>query len=205
MKIFFYFLCLFFLVTLNANSEKISKIEIQGNKRISNETIKLFSGVNEFKDKSLTENDLNQLLKQLYETNFFQNVNINLKNNILTINVIENPLIQNVKFEGIKNKKILEFLNEQIQLKERTSYLKNKIKSDEAIILNALKGSGYYFVKVVSKINKNNNNTVDIIYEVDLGEKAHIKKIKFIGDKVFKDGKLKKIIISEEGRFWKFI
>ena len=205
MKIFFYLLSIFFLVTLNANSEKISKIEIQGNKRISNETIKLFSGVNEFKDKSLTENDLNLLLKQLYETNFFQNVNINLKNNILTINVIENPLIQNVKFEGIKNKKILEFLNEQIQLKERTSYLKNKIKSDEAIILNALKGNGYYFVKVVSKINENNNNTVDIIYDVDLGEKAHIKKIKFIGDKVFKDGKLKKIIISEEGRFWKFI
>ena len=128
MKIIFYFLCLFFLVTLNANSEKISKIEIQGNKRITNETIKLFSGVNKFKNKSLSENDLNYILKQLYETDFFQNVNINLKNNILTINVIENPLIQSVKFEGIKNKKILQFLNEQIQLKERTSYLKNKIK-----------------------------------------------------------------------------
>ena len=205
MKIIFYFLCLFFLVTLNANSEKISKIEIQGNKRITNETIKLFSGVNKFKNKSLSENDLNYILKQLYETDFFQNVNINLKNNILTINVIENPLIQSVKFEGIKNKKILQFLNEQIQLKERTSYLKNKIKNDESIILNILKGNGYYFVKVSSKINKNNNNTVDIIYDVNMGEKAHIKKIKFIGDKVFKDGKLKKVIISEEGRFWKFI
>ena len=114
MKTFFYFLCIFFLVTLNANSEKISKIEIQGNKRISNETIKLFSGVNEFKDKSLTENDLNLLLKQLYETNFFQNVNINLKNNILTINVIENPLIQNVKFEGIKNKEDFYFVHSYI-------------------------------------------------------------------------------------------
>ena len=205
MKIFFYFLCLFLLLTLNANSEKISKIEIQGNKRITNETIKLFSGVDKFKDKSLSENDLNQLLKQLYETNFFQNVTINLKNNILTIKVIENPLIQTVKFEGVKNKKILKFLNEQIELKERTSYLKSKIKNDEATILNALKGNGYYFVKVVSKINENENNTVDIIYDVDLGKKGYIKKIKFIGDKIFKDGKLKKVIISEEGRFWKFI
>ena len=65
MKIIFYFLCLFFLVTLNANSEKISKTEIQGNKRITNETIKLFSGVNKFKNKSLSENDLNYILKQL--------------------------------------------------------------------------------------------------------------------------------------------
>ncbi len=205
MKIFFYLLCLFFLLTLNANSEKISKIEIQGNKRITDETIKLFSGVDKFKDKSLNDNDLNQLLKQLYETNFFQNVTINLKNNILTIKVIENPLIQTVKFKGIKNKKILEFLSEQIELKERTSYLKSKIKNDEAKILNALKGSGYYFVNVVSKINENENNTVDIIYDVDLGKKAQIKRIKFIGDKVFKDGKLKRIIISEVGRFWKFI
>ena len=205
MKIFFYSLCLLFLLSLNANSEKISKIEIQGNKRITDETIKLFSGVGKFKDKPLNDNDLNQLLKHLYETNFFQNVTINLKNNILTIKVIENPLIQTVKFEGIKNKKILEFLNEQIELKERTSYLKSKIKNDEATILNVLKTNGYYFVNVISKINENENNTVDIIYDVDLGEKAYIKKIKFIGDKVFKDGKLKRIIISEEGRFWKFI
>jgi len=205
MKIIFYFLCLLFLSTLNAYSEKFTKIEIQGNKRITNETIKLFSGIDKFKNQSVSENDLNQLLKQLYETNFFQNVNIILKNNILTIKVIENPLIQTVKFKGVKNKKILEFLNDQIQLKERTSYLKNKIKKDEATILNVLKTNGYYFVKVVSKINENDNNTVDIIYDVDLGEKAYIKKIKFIGDKVFKDGKLRKIIISEEGRFWKFI
>jgi len=205
MKIIFNFLFLLFLLTLNAYSEKVTKIEIQGNKRITNETIKLFSGIDKFKDKSLSENDLNQLLKQLYETNFFQNVNMILKNNILTIKVVENPLIQTVKFEGVKNKKILEYLSDQIQLKERTSYLKNKVKNDEAAILNVLKTNGYYFVQVVSKINENDNNTVDIIYEINLGEKAHIKKIKFIGDKVFKDGKLKKIIISEEGRFWKFI
>ena len=161
MKIIFYFLCLFFLVTLNANSEKISKIEIQGNKRITNETIKLFSGVNKFKNKSLSENDLNYILKQLYETDFFQNVNINLKNNILTINVIENPLIQSVKFEGIKNKKILQFLNEQIQLKERTSYLKNKIKNDESIILNILTQKKTW-VYALQQISQQQNHPVNI-------------------------------------------
>ena len=141
----------------------------------------------------------------MYETNFFEDVNIKLENNLLTISIIENPLIQNVRFEGVKNKDILEYLNEQIQLKKRTSYIKDNVKNDVSIIMNVLKGSGYYFAEVNSSIVENDNNTVDIIYNINLGEKAFIKKIKFIGNKVFKDGKLKRIIASEENRFWKFI
>ena len=205
MNKFIYFFIIFFLISFASHSEKISEIRIEGNKRITDDTIKLFSGVEKFKKKDLTDNDLNILLKQLYETNFFENVNISINNNVLIINVIENPLIQKVSFVGIKNKKLLEILNENIELKERTSYLKNNVKKDEAKINNILKGSGFYFAKVVSIINQNDNNTVDITYDITLGEKAYIKKIRFIGNKVFKEGKLKKVIASEEGRFWKFI
>ena len=130
---------------------------------------------------------------------------IEIENNKLIINLIENPLIQNVRFEGVKNKDILEFLNDQIILKKRTSYIKSNVKNDESIILNVLKGSGYYFAEVDSSVVENDNNTVDIIYNINLGEKAFIQKIKFIGNKVFKDGKLKRIIASEENKFWKFI
>ena len=61
------------------------------------------------------------------------------------------------------------------------------------------------FQNVSTKIKKNDNNTVDIIYNIKLGEKALIKNIKFIGNKVFKDNKLRKVIVSEEAKFWKFI
>ena len=61
------------------------------------------------------------------------------------------------------------------------------------------------FSDIVTKIITNDNNTVDIIYEIDLGKKAYIDKIKFIGDKKIKDRKLKRIIASEENKFWKFI
>ena len=56
-----------------------------------------------------------------------------------------------LRFEGVKNKDILEFLNEQIKLKKRTSYIKSNVKNDVSIILNVLKGSGYYFAEVDSK------------------------------------------------------
>ena len=205
MNRFFYFFLLFFIFTADAYSENFSEIKVLGNKRITNETIILFSGAENLRNKEINDNDLNNLLKKLYETNFFEDVNIKLENNLLTISIIENPLIQNVRFEGVKNKDILEYLNEQIQLKKRTSYIKDNVKNDVSIIMNVLKGSGYYFAEVNSSIVENDNNTVDIIYNINLGEKAFIKKIKFIGNKVFKDGKLKRIIASEENRFWKFI
>ena len=68
-----------------------------------------------------------------------------------------------------------------------------------------LKNSGFYFSSVTDKIVENQNNTVNVIFDVVLGEKAFIKKIQFIGDKVYKDRTLRGVIASEEDRFWKFI
>ena len=56
-----------------------------------------------------------------------------------------------------------------------------------------------------SKIIENNNNTVDLIFEIDVGDKAYISSIEFIGNKFYKDRLLRNIIASEENRFWKFI
>jgi len=90
-------------------------------------------------------------------------------------------------------------------MKEKSSFVENKVKKDEEKITNILRTNGYYFSKVVSKLKSNENNTVDLIFDIELGEKAYIKKITFIGDKKIKDKKLRKIIVSEEAKFWKFI
>ena len=68
-----------------------------------------------------------------------------------------------------------------------------------------MKRSGYYFSKVTSSYQDLGDNKINLIYDIDLGEKAVIKKIKFIGDKKFSDNKLRKIITSEESKFWKFV
>ena len=114
-------------------------------------------------------------------------------------------MIQSVIFNGIKNKGLIQNLKENILQKEKSSYLQSKVKEDQNRIINSLRINGYYFSKVEANIKRNDNNTVDIIYEIDLGEKALIRKIKFIGNKIFKDNKLRKVIISEEAKFWKFL
>ena len=203
MKIIFKSILILLFITISANSEIIKEIKVSGNKRVSSETIKIFSEININKDLSI--NQLNDVVKKLYSTNFFSNVEINVKKNILYISVVENPVIQTLKFEGLKNKRIIKLLKEQVEMREKNSFIENRVKNDEEKIINILRTNGYYFSKVIPKLKKNNNNTVDLIFEIELGDKAYIKKITFIGDKKIKENKLKKIIVSEETKFWKFV
>ena len=203
MKIIFKSILIIFIITISANSEIIKEIKVNGNKRVSSATIKIFSEIEVNSDLSV--NQLSDVVKKLYSTNFFNNVELIVEKNILYISVIENPLIQTLTFEGVKNKRIIKLLNEKIEMREKSSFIKNRVKNDEEKIINILRTNGYYFSKVTPKIKKNDNNTVDLIFEIDLGDKAYIRKITFIGNKKIKENKLKKVIVSEEAKFWKFV
>ena len=103
------FIILFsFIFIFAPRAEIINEINIEGNQRISNETIKMFAGVS-IKD-DLSEKNLNEILKKLYESNFFDLVSVKIINNSLIIKVKENPIIQNVNYEGIKSSELLEDL-----------------------------------------------------------------------------------------------
>ena len=102
-KLFFHLIILSIFLTLSSYSKNYEKIIINGNERISNETILVFSEISE--DKSLNENSINDILKKLYKSGYFKDVSVKIENNNLTINVLENPIIQTVFINGIKRKK----------------------------------------------------------------------------------------------------
>ena len=186
-----------------AYAEVIEKYEINGNDRISRETIILFSET-KIKD-NLDDGDLNEVLKKLYNTNFFKNVDVYISDGVLKISVFENPIIQSIKIEGIKSDDVVEGILDIMSLKDKNSYVDIFAKEDIKRVTNALKNTGYYFVDVKTSIKENDNSTIDLIYNIDLGKKAYIKKIKFIGNKIYKNKKLRTVIASEESKFWKFI
>jgi len=200
-----FLLTLFLFITVITPSfgEIVKKIEINGNERISKETIILFSKVNINDD--LKSNDINEILKRLYETNFFQNVVVNLKTKTLTIFVEENPIIENISYNGIKSETLKAKITKNLKLLPRSSYNEILLNDDKNQIKLSLRDSGYYFSKVNVQLVELKDKKVDIIFDIDLGQKAKIKKISFIGDKKFKDGKLRSLIVSEEFKFWKII
>ena len=201
--IFKIFVLLFFSIS-SLNSEIIKKIDISGNKRISNETVIIIGKISE--GKSYDENSLNEVVKNLYESNFFSDIKIFFDDGIIKINLVENPIIEDIQFTGIKNKTFLEEISNLMVLKNRMSFTEDQLKSDVNLIKNVLKSNGFYFAKVNTSINNNEKlNSVQLKIDIDRGKKARIKEIQFLGDKKIKDKKLLEVIASEEHKFWKFI
>ena len=195
-------LCLFFSV--NSLAEIIDDVKITGNKRLSKESIIIFSEIIFGEDYDVDK--LNVIFKNLYNTNFFKDIKISIKKNILIINIVENLIIEDIAFNGVKNKKIVEAITDISKLKSRSAYTNSALSNDVINVKNLLQNAGYYFADVKTSLDTNTkNNTVKIIYDIDLGKKAKISKIIFVGDKKFKKRKLSNIITSEENRFWKFI
>ena len=181
----------------------MNNINVIGNNRVSDETIINFSGIE--KGNEVSDKILNESLKELYKTNFFELVKLKLDKNDLTIIVKEYPVIEQIIVNGVKAQKNIKKIKDSMKLKEKNPYIESIVKEDLNRILNTFKKNGFYFVKIDTKIEKNPNDTVNIIFDIDQGDKATINEIKFIGDKKFKDRKLKSVITSEEDKPWKFI
>ena len=195
--------CIFILSVDNLKAETVNKIIVEGNDRVSSETIIMFSGVSVNDD--LSENNLNQVLKQLYGSNFFELVSVKIEDNVLSIKVKEYPIIQNVIYDGIKSSEMLEKVKKEVNLKSRSSFNEILLIKDKESIASKLKDLGYYFAEINTAVEELNDNKVNLIFNISLNKKAKIRKISFIGNKIYKDKKLKSIILSEEYKFWKFL
>jgi outer membrane protein insertion porin family len=198
---YFFFSFLFFT---NSLSDIFEKVNINGNKRISDQTIIILGNIKI--GFNYDNNQLNDIIKNLYDTNFFEDVTLSLNNNILSIDLVEAPIIEGIQITGIKSNSVRDNLLNKINLKNRKPFNKYQLSQDLNLIKNILKTNGFYFVKINSSISKNQDlNTINLVLDIVEGPKAKIKKISFIGDKKIKDKKLIEIISSEEHKFWKFL
>ena len=200
----FVFVFLFsFPLTTKSYSEIIDKVNVTGNVRISLETIAVFG------DLSVGQNyeieDINILIKKLYETNFFSNISVELENGVLDITVDENPIINEIIFKGEKAQKYRETIIELLSLRQNTSFINSYVKTDVNLIKEFYKQLGYYFVEIEVEKEILKKNRVNLVYQINKKEKAKISKIIFLGDKKIRENRLRDVITSQEQRFWKFL
>ena len=193
---------LLFLVT-TAKAVVINNIKVNNNEIITKESILTYGNIK--LNKEYNQKQLNKIIKDLYETNFFKKISLRVDGQTLVLDIEENKIIQSVKVEGVKSNKIKTAILKNLFSKDKSPFLIEKVKNDVNRMKTSLNNIGYYLSNVKSKILENDNNTVDLIFEVTLGDKSKIRKIEFIGDKKIKDRTLRSVIISEEAKFWKFI
>ena len=197
-------LILFITFTSISYAEIINGIKITGNERVSEETIKVYGAIDEEKT-DYSRQDLDKILKNIYETNFFKNVSVEIKNQFLIIDLEEYPVINQLVLLGEKANRIKEQIKKIIKSKEKNSFIQNNLINDINTIKSLYSTIGYNFAEVTTKVKELDAKNLDLIFEINRGEITRISKISFLGDKKIKEKRLRDIIASEEDKFWKFI
>ena len=199
----FLILITFCLISSITKAEIISKLLVNGNKRVSVETIKVYGDIKIGKEYS--EADVDKILKDLYETEFFESIDINLNNQVLTINVNEYPVINQLIIVGEKSTRYKEQIKNSIKLKQKSSFIKSYLARDVNTIKNLYSSLGYNFAEVETSIKQIDDSKFDLLIEVNRGEKTKISSIKFIGNNKIRTNRLRDVIASEENKFWKIL
>ncbi len=203
-KNFFYIFTLFFFFNFS-HAEIIEKIEITGNDRVSDSTIKVYGEIDLNQKNDLDQNDLNLIIKKLYDTDFFEDIQAIIENNILKIKVAEYKIINDLVIEGEKANKIKDFIKENIYSRPNASFIKNRVNNDINTIKEIYSTLGFNFTDIEADVVSIDDRRLNLIFSISKGNRTKISKINFIGEKKFKDRRLKDIIVSEEAKFWKVL
>ena len=194
------FIIIFFLILTNTVFAEIKKINIIGNVRVNSSTLESLV------DKKIPNIDsifINNLTKKIYDTDFFADVKISFNQEILSISVVENPIVNFFYINGIKDSD-LDQVNKIITLKENSIFSSSKLKKDIEATKEFLNAAGYYQASIIPEIIKIDSNQINLIINIDKKELSKIKNIYFIGNKNFTSSQLLSVILSTESGWWKF-
>ena len=195
-------LCLLAISSLT-KAEVINNLVINGNKRVSDETIKIYGEIELNKD--IEESDINKIINNLYSTNFFNDVSIKINKNTLVVSVVEHPVINQLIILGEPKKNLESQIKKIISLKENKSFIRSFLAKDIATIKNLYSSLGYNFAEIVTKSKIIDQDNLDLIFEIKKGNQTKITSISFIGNNSVRSKRLKDVIASEENKFWKVI
>ena len=180
----------------------INNIIVENNQRIDDETIVSYLQINP--GDSVNYSILNKKLKKMYKLGLFADIKLRVSKGNLIVLIKENPMINNIIYLGNKKLKKDDF-DEEVSLKSRDVYQKKELQDALAIIQDLYKRSGYFSAKIKSNITPLSQNRIDITFNINEGDKTKIKGIKFIGNKIFSDKRLKGIISTKESKVWRIL
>jgi outer membrane protein insertion porin family len=180
----------------------IQAITVDGNQRIEAGTIRSYMLVQA--GDPFDPDRLDRSLKTLYATGLFQDVRLDRQGNTLVVHVVENPLVNQVAFEG-NHKLTDEQLRPDVQLKPRAVYTPALAETDRRKILDLYAQKGYYDSSVVPQIIRLPQNRVNVVYQINDGPSTLISKISFVGNHAFSEDRLSDVINSREERWWRFL
>lgn len=185
-----------------SSNQIISNIAVKGNNRLEPQTVISYMEIS--KGDVYDPIKVNASLKALFRTGLFSDVQIFRRGTVMIVQVVENPIINRVNFEG--NSELTDkALKKEVTLRARVVFTTARAQKDVERIVTLYRKSGRFSAKVVPKIIKLSQNRVNLVYEITEGAVTRIERINFVGNRAFSDSKLRSIIATAETRWWKFL
>ena len=181
--------------------ETIRTINVKGSQRLEEQTVLSYMKLRV--GQTYTQEAADQALKDLFETELFKDVSVRNENGVVTIEVVENPVINRILIEGNKRIKS-DKIEPEIRLAPRQIFTRSKVRADVARIIELYKRKGRFAASVEPKMVQLDQNRVDIVFEVDEGPKSKVQQINIIGNEQFSDGKLRGEMATKQARFYRF-
>ncbi len=184
-----------------SNAPTIENVSVHGTQRIEEDTVRSYLTI--FKGDPATPAKLNESLKALFATGFFADVHMAVDGHTLLVDVVENPVINRVVFEGNTGIETKD-LEKEIQVRPRQVYTKARVKTDVQRLLEVYRRNGRYAALIEPKIIKLEQNRVDLVFEITEGERTGIRRINFVGNKLYDDDTLRSAVNTRESAWWRF-
>ena len=170
---------------------------MEGLQRIDRDTVISYSEIDI--NMNYSEEKGNEIIRNLFKTNLFSNIEISFIDNKLSIRLKENPTINLIRFQGNK-KKSDEDLLQELSLKERSVYSRSKVKKDIERMLSLYQRAGRLSTEIIPKVETLENNRINLTYEILESDVAKVSNIIILGNDVYKTSKLKSIMKTKEKR-----
>ena len=190
------------LSPLSAWAAAIHDIRIEGAQRVEPATV--LSYIDLKVGDEMSSDNLDRALKSLFATGLFADVNLKADGATLVVRVTENPIINEIAFEGNDRIKKDELLAE-VQLKPREVFSRTKVQADVARLYQLYRRNGRFSVSIEPKIIKLDQNRVNLVFEIQEGEVTTVESIRFVGNKHFDDAHLRSQISTKETAWYRFI
>lgn len=191
----------FFKAEAAQKEEVVSEIVISGVMRIEPETVLTYLMIR--KGDMVSQEELDRGLKSLFSTGLFTDVRLSINNGVLNVDLVENPIVNQISFEG--NKKIkTQQLKDELSLHPRSVFTRSKARRDTRRILELYKRMGRYSAQVEPKIIERSQNRLDVVFEINEGKPTYIRKIDFIGNHAFSATELEEEMLSKENRWYRW-
>ena len=190
-------------ITLEGEPQfEISSVYVRGNQRIEEATVLSYLGLD--RGDVVTRADVNEALKQLFATGFFADATIEFYGTQMVIEVVENPTINDVKFEGnehIDDEKLVG----EVRLKPRSIFTRTKLQSDLNRLLERYRREGRFSATVQPNVETYDQNRLDLIYEIEEGDVTRITDVTFIGNKAFASPTLREVVRTSQECWYCFL